>query len=85
MSKEEWVIFGRDVFEIDKEQTKKEMEKTMGLSGSFAGGMIVNMVDINQFVDNMFLQADKNSDSSISYDEFLKFLFEHKENNLMDN
>jgi hypothetical protein len=56
------------------------MEKTMGLSSSFSSGLIVNSVNINEFVENMFIQADKDQNGNISFDEFKKFLIEHQEN-----
>ena len=45
-----------------------------------AGGMIFSMVDVNDFVDKMFLQADKDNNKMISFDEFKKYIKEHHDN-----
>eukprot|EP01091_Cochliopodium_minus_P007805 TRINITY_DN1768_c0_g1_i2.p1 TRINITY_DN1768_c0_g1~~TRINITY_DN1768_c0_g1_i2.p1 ORF type:complete len:118 (-),score=33.90 TRINITY_DN1768_c0_g1_i2:78-431(-) len=81
LSKEEWVYFGRDLFEIDKVETEKEMKKNMGLLGTMAGGMLVNMIDVNKFIDDLFKDTDVNNDGQISFDEFKKFLEDHHNNN----
>ena len=81
LSKNEWISFGKEVFEIDKQDTKQKISNSYGFLGGWISGFVVNMVDINQFVDDLFLQSDKNNDDNISYSEFKNFLIEHYENN----
>ena len=35
LSKDEWINFGKDVFEIDKKNTQKEMKKQLGFLGRY--------------------------------------------------
>eukprot|EP01091_Cochliopodium_minus_P004039 TRINITY_DN1395_c0_g1_i1.p1 TRINITY_DN1395_c0_g1~~TRINITY_DN1395_c0_g1_i1.p1 ORF type:complete len:114 (-),score=34.89 TRINITY_DN1395_c0_g1_i1:100-441(-) len=80
LSKEEWVSFGKELFNIDKEETRQKINKSYFM-GSWISGLMVNMLDINQFIEDMFLKADHNKDDNITYEEFKKFLLEHYENN----
>eukprot|EP01091_Cochliopodium_minus_P007522 TRINITY_DN17408_c0_g1_i1.p1 TRINITY_DN17408_c0_g1~~TRINITY_DN17408_c0_g1_i1.p1 ORF type:complete len:132 (+),score=40.80 TRINITY_DN17408_c0_g1_i1:23-397(+) len=74
LDKEEWHKFAKAIFKIEAKYAKEDLKKDLGLFGGTIGDIAFSFMDVEKFIDEMFLEADHDKNNEISFDEFQGFL-----------